>query len=166
MARCSLIYRLVSMPSREFEWIGALAFGIRQRPWWWLLVAVCFTAVIIYFAWLVLATLVFWLPGRIYEWLLVSEIKAGSRASDGQLRWWFRFQRLPILLRFAMFVGLVGLGWSIFFRLLSVPLADGFTVVGLFAGVHFVFVLIALVFRRIRSALGRNLAGDRGNSVF
>ena len=59
VARCSLIYRLVSLPSREFEWIGALAFGIRKKPWlwWWLVVLICFTAVIIYFTWLVLATL-------------------------------------------------------------------------------------------------------------
>jgi len=86
VAKRSLIYRLVSIPSRTFQWLGHLCYAIVRQPWRLLLLLIGFKVVIVFFIWLILVAVVFWPAGKIYEWLLVSEIKAGARASLGHLR--------------------------------------------------------------------------------
>lgn len=165
VAKRSLLYRLVSIPSRTFQWIGHLCYAIVRQPWRLILLLFGFKVVIAFLIWLVLVSIVFLPAGKIYEWLMVSEIKAGARASLGQLRWWHRFQRLPLAVRFTLFASLIGFAWAGLFHFLSIPIASGFVTVGIFAGIHFVLIAIGYFYRQIRAALGKRQAQKRGIAV-
>ncbi|MCB1090793.1 MAG: hypothetical protein KDL87_04635 [Verrucomicrobiae bacterium] len=151
VAKRSLIYRLFSIPSRTFIWLGHLATAIRFQPWRLIFLVIGIKVVLAFLAWLVVVTALLWPGGKVYEWLLVSEIKRGSAASIDELRAWYWVRRWPIWVRFSLFLA-VNLGfWGGLFALLGVSLAAGYLTVAIVAGVHLLVVAVLWGFRRIRA---------------
>lgn len=155
VAARSLIYRLFSLPTRAFRWLGLAGRTILRQPWRLLFVIIGFKAVMGYFAWLALATVVFWPGGKGYEWLLVSEIRRGAAASDAELRTWFWLRRWPRWVRFAAFLGINLTLWGTLFTLTGLPLGPGYAAVGVFAAVHLLFVSLSWAWRQQRTAAAR-----------
>lgn len=157
VAARSITYRLFSIPSRTFAWLYLVTTTIARQPWRIIFLVIGAKAVAAFLIWLLLATLIFWPGGKAYEWLLVSEIRRGSAASDTELRLWFWLRRWPRWVRFALFLGFnLGL-WGACFALLGLPIAVGYLIVAVFSAVHLLFVSIAWAIRRGRanSALQR-----------
>ena len=122
-----------------------------------------FKAVIGFLIWLGLATVLFWPGGKVYEWLLVSEIKRGSDASNAELRAWFWFRRWPRGGRFVLFLGVNPALWGGLFAALKTPLATGYAFVAAMIAIHLLFVSVAWGLRRAGTASAKRKA-ERGKS--
>ncbi len=151
VARRSLLYRTLSIPSRTFAWVAAFGRVVVAQPWRLILLLIGFKVVAAFLLWLAVATFVLWPGGKVYEWLLVSEIRDAAALSDARLRLRFRLHRLPRWLRFFAFLVVCALGWLGLFALLgaSLKVAAGLLLLpALFAATHFAFVAIASFLRR------------------
>ncbi|HRQ87978.1 MAG TPA: hypothetical protein PLA50_04225, partial [Bacteroidia bacterium] len=155
VAKRSLVYRLFSIPSRCFAWLGQLAQGLALQPWRILFLLIGFKVWLGFFAWLLLVTLVFWPGAKAYEWLLVSELREGGTASDRALRLWYRMRRWPRSLRFALFLAVNLAVWGGLSALVGVPFGTGCAVVGVFAAVHGFFVTAIWGIRRLSAKQAR-----------
>jgi hypothetical protein len=161
VAKRSLVYRLFSLPSRTFTWLGHVARGISLQPWRLMFLIIGFKAVMGFFLWLLLATVLFWPGGKVYEWLLVSEIKRGSAASNAELRAWFWFRRWPRWGRFALFLGANLALWGGLFAALNFPLSAGYAFVAIAIAIHLLFVSVAWGLRRAIAASAKRKAERR-----
>ncbi len=165
VAKQRFLYRLVSIPSRSMGWLRLLLTAIRLQPWRALFLLLAVKFFMLFLLWLVVVTAIFWPAGKIYEWLLVSEIKAGSQASVGQWRRWQWFQQLPIAVRMGLFFLLLCLIWYGGFLALSIPVQKGFIFVGIFAAVHFVVILLGFGIRRLATVLERWRLRRKGGTL-
>jgi hypothetical protein len=111
--------------------------------------------VLIYLIWLMMMTVLFWPGAKVYEWLLVSEIKRGKVAELVGLRTWFWFRQWPGYVRFTLFLLVNALLWGALFHALEIPLASGFRFVGYFAAFHFAWVVAWTIYQKIRRWHGR-----------
>lgn len=144
VAKRSLVYRLMSIPSRSIRRLLLMGRGLLLQPWRILLliflVLLMGQWVVFALAWLVITTLLFWPGGKVYEWLLVSEIRRGTAASDRELRIWYKLQQWPLWGRFALFLAM-NLGfWAVIFFLMGLRMASGFAFVGIITVVHFLYI--------------------------
>ncbi|MBK1828339.1 tetratricopeptide repeat protein [Haloferula rosea] len=155
VARRSLIYRIFSIPTRTFEWLRALGRACLLQPWRLLLFLLAGKFVLGFLIWLVLATLVFWPGGKVYEWLLVSEMKRPAKASLRGMQLWYRLRLLPVWSRFLFFLVINGLLWGACFHLLDISLMEGYAFFGAFTGIHFVVVSILWLLRRAKTSRTR-----------
>ncbi len=155
VAKRSLVYRIFSIPSRTFRWLGLVGHAIRYQPWRIIFLLIGIKFVLGFFLWLMLATILFYPGGKIYEWLLVSEIKRGADASLGELRAWHWFRRWPLWARFSLFLFL-NLGiWAGLFLFLGIPLEAGFFFVAVVGGFHALIVGVLWGLRRLSAARAR-----------
>jgi len=155
VAKRSLIYRLFSIPSRTFKWLRALAKVCRHQPWRILLFLIAGKLVLCFFGWLILATVVFWPGGKVYEWLLVSEMKSPSKVGLRGTQWWYRLRALPIWSRFLGFLIINLALWGALFSAMKVSLVGGYKFFGFFVAFHFVVVLVLWMWRKMRTAASR-----------
>jgi len=166
VAESHLVYRLFSIPSRAFQRLWLVVKQFEHEPWRIIFLFIAFKFVIAYLFWLAMVTLLFWPGGKMYEWLLVKEIKRGSEGGLIGLKVWFWFRQWPDWVRFGMFL-LVNLGlWGGLFLLLDIDPSAGYTYVGIIAGLHLAFVMVVWMLRKIRLYLAmRGRAGRmrRGN---
>jgi hypothetical protein len=158
VAKRSLVYRLFSLPSRTYTWLGQVAHGIALQPWRLLFLIIGFKAVVGFFFWLGLVTVLFWPGGKVYEWLLVSEIKRGSAASNAELRAWFWFRRWPRWARFTTFLTINLALWGGLFAALKFPLTVGYAFVASVMAIHLLFVSVAWGIRRATAASAASAA--------
>jgi tetratricopeptide (TPR) repeat protein len=144
VAKRSLVYRLVSIPSRSIQRLLMMGLALIRQPWRILLLLFVFLIlwqwIVGAMVWLVITTLLFWPGGKVYEWLLVSEIKRGTAASDRELKLWFRLHRQSMWVRFSVFVGMNLAFWAGIFLLLNIEMRFGFAFVGIVTFVHFLYV--------------------------
>lgn len=161
VAKRSLVYRLFSIPSRAFAWLKLLGYTIRYQPWRLIFLFIGFKLVIAYFCWLFIATALFWPGCKVYEWLLVSEIKAGAGASIGKLRAWHWIRRWPAWVRFGAFLLANAAIWGAIFSLLGISLAAGYTFVGVVTGIHLAIVLLLWLLKRLSTASAKRAARRR-----
>lgn len=161
VAKRSLVYRLFSLPSRTFTWLGHVARGIAIQPWRILFLLIGIKVVGVFLLWLLLATVLFWPGGKVYEWLLVSEIKRGAGTSNAELRAWHWFRRWPAWGRFALFLGVNLLLWGALFTATGAPLVEGYAFVAFVVGLHFVFVCVAWSLRKHHASSARRKAERR-----
>lgn len=144
VAKRSLIYRLVSIPSRSIQRLLLMGRGLLLQPWRIILllfvVLLMGQWMVFAIAWLMVTTLLFWPGGKVYEWLLVSEIKRGSAASDAELRVWHRLQRRPLWVRFSLFLVINLIFWAAIFSLMGFRMGFSFAFVGVVTLVHFLYV--------------------------
>ncbi|NNE90552.1 MAG: hypothetical protein HKN23_02800 [Verrucomicrobiales bacterium] len=163
VAKRSLVYRLFSIPSRTWTWLGYLMTGLRIQPWRIIFLIIGFKLVIGFLLWLLLATVLFYPGCRVYEWLLVSELKRGTDTTVKEMRAWFWFRRWPIWLRFSLFLAAnIGI-WAGLFALLDIPLKGGLIFVGIFAGIHLVIVSILWLVKRGSSTIARKSTEQERN---
>lgn len=154
-----MLYRLLSIPQRAFAWLGNYFRGLAVQPWRILFLLIAFKLVLGFLFWLLPVAIVFWPSCKIYEWLLISEIQCGADASDRHLRWKRTLNRWPFWARLGACMGLILGSWLALFGLLGI-VGPGFTVLGVFAGIHFLLTLILFLMRKARSSHGR-WAADR-----
>jgi tetratricopeptide (TPR) repeat protein len=155
VAKRSVIYRLFSLPSRTFTWVGHICYAIRCRPWYLILLLIGFKFVLGFFVWLMLATILFWPGGKMYEWLMISELKRGATISDSELRTWHWFQRIPMWARFSLFLVVNLAIWGGILACLGAPLVEGYLGVLVISGLHFVLVAAQWAEKRVGAALAR-----------
>ena len=152
-----LIYRLLSIPSRAFVWLGNWFRGASIQPWRYIFLVIAFKVVFAYLIWLVLVTVLFWPPAKFYQWLLISEIECVAESSERQLRFKRALNRRPFWLRFLACVGLVLAFWFALFATLGI-VTTGFVVLAVFVGIHFVITLGLWLTGKARSSFGRRAA--------
>ncbi|MFN0128086.1 MAG: tetratricopeptide repeat protein [Verrucomicrobiales bacterium] len=166
VARRSLVYQLFSIPSRTFGWLGGVGYVLLRQPWRLILLVFAMKLVAGFFLWLLIVSILFWPGGKVYEWLLVSEIRDAASASNYKLRTLRRFHRWPLWVRFGSFLLINMALWSGLFRLLGMNQGIGFAVVGAIAGFHFLIVSVLLLTKRLQTASARRaLNAARGQSV-
>lgn len=151
VAQRSLVYRTFSIPSRTFAWLAAIARVVVAQPWRLILLLFAFKVVIAYLVWLALVTLVLWPGGKVYEWLLVSEVRDAASLTDTGLRLHSRLRRLPRWLRFLFFLGTNALLWIGLFAALGMPAGAGLILLSGFAGFHFLCLALCRAVRRGRT---------------
>lgn len=155
VAERNLLYRLLNVPTRVFGYLCSLGRLVRHQLWRLLLLPFLMKPIVVFLIWLLATTLLFWPAGKFYEWLLVSEIRNSSQSSDRRLRLWMWFHRWPILLRFALFLAGLMVGYSGLFLLLNIPLGVGYTALGTLTGFNFVIILVLSGLKAFRTARGR-----------
>lgn len=149
------LYRLLSIPSRTFTWIGYVIKAICKQPWRLILLLIGFKLVAAFLVWLLLATALFWPGGKIYEWLLISEIKDGAHTPMGKLRLWHSLQRVPRPMRFVIFLTVICGLYAALFLTMGIPLAPGFSFLGIAYAVHFVVVLALWLYSMSKRSHGK-----------
>lgn len=154
VAKQRMLYRLLSISRRAYAWLAGYFRGVAVQPWRIVFLLLGFKIVIAFCFWLSLVTIVFWPAGKLYEWLVISEIECASEASDRHLRFKRALNRRPFWLRFLVCVGLILGGWLALFALLG-GVVPGFIALAMFIGVHFVLTLAVFLLRRARSSHGR-----------
>lgn len=145
-----LLYRVLSIPARACGRIANFATLIALQPWRIILVLLLFKGVIAGAIWLLIASVLFWPAAKIYEWLVVSEIRDGGKKSIRSLRVWFWIHRWPLLLRFPVCIGLIFLTYGLCLSALRAP---GW-LIGLivaFVCIHVLFVLVETGYMKCRS---------------
>lgn len=156
-----LLYRMLSIPSRTWAYVGNLLRGLAVKPWLIIFWLVAFKFALGFLLWLLLATIIFLPPAKIYEWLLIAEIRCAADVSNQGLRLKRRLNRWPFWVRFSSFLVLVLGLWAGFFSALGISLASGFLVLGIVVGIHFALTLIVFLCRKARAAFGRRQADKR-----
>lgn len=165
VAKRSLVYRLFSIPSRAFAWSLDFTREILRRPWRLLFLLIGHQLVLAFFGWLLVSTLLFWPGGKVYEWLLVSEIKNGTDTSLAGMRAWFRFHRSPRWARFAVFLVVNLTLWSGLFVVINVPLLQGYTFGAIATGFNLSCVCVLWTTRRLRAAAAKRKSQRRNGAV-
>jgi tetratricopeptide (TPR) repeat protein len=148
VAQRSLIYRLFSLPSKMFEYLKAGLLTLRREPWVLIFWIIGFKLVLGFMVWLALATLLLWPGCKVYEWFVVSELRAGSATPVPMLSLWLRIRRHPLWLRFGVFLACNGLIWALLFSLAGIPLDQGFLAVGGFVAIHLAVLILLRLVRR------------------
>lgn len=142
VARRSVLYRLLSLPSRTFEILRESGSVLRDHPWIVIFLLLAFKFVLAFAAWLAVATALLWPGCKVYEWFVVAELRSVSDTPVRMLSLWLRIRRFPLWLRFGAFVALSSAIWSVLFLLAGMPLARGFRYAGIFLGVHLAVLLV------------------------
>ena len=155
VAKRSIIYRLFSIPSRTFTRLYFFGKGLAHQPWRILFLILGFKLVIVFFLWLLLSTLLFWPGGKVYEWLLVSEIKNGTDTSLAGLRAWFWLRRWPRWVRFGLFIIANLILWGGLFAAINVPVGKGYVCVAIVTAIHVFFVYVFWNQRRLRAVTAK-----------
>jgi tetratricopeptide (TPR) repeat protein len=151
VARQRFMYRLLSIPSRAWTWTRDVLRGCFYEPWRLIFVLLAIKAVLMFFVWLVVATVLFWPACKVYEWLVVAEIQSAGLAPARWLSFKRRLSRRPFWMRFGVCIVLIIGLWIALFKSLRMPLRIGFLVLGTFAAIHSLALLVETVSRRIRS---------------
>jgi tetratricopeptide (TPR) repeat protein len=154
-----ILYRLLSIPQRAFAWMANFWRALSLQPWRIIFLVGGLKVVLAYFFWLLVTAIVFWPSCKIYEWLIISEIQCVAGTSARRLRWKRALNRWPFWARFGACAGLILGSWFALFAAMGI-LTEGFTVLGVFVGIHFVLTLALFVLRKARSSHGR-WAADR-----
>lgn len=152
VARRSVLYRLLSLPSRTFEILRESLSVLRDHPWIVIFLLLAFKLVLAFAAWLVVVTALLWPGCKVYEWFVVAELRSASDTPVRMLSLWLRIRRFPLWLRFGAFLVISGAIWSVVFLLAGLPLASGFRYAGIFLGLH-LLVLVVQKFERKYLAL-------------
>ena len=155
-----LIYRVISIPSRCFGWIGQLGQGLRIQPWRIIFVIFGFKLIAAGLVWLLAASLVFWPAGKIYEWLLLEETRAGAGTAEWHLRMKRLLLRWPFAVRFGIFAGIISIFWIVLFRYFADSYKAAIFVLGVFVGIHFFATFLSLGLKKMRAALGRRKGSE------
>ncbi len=142
VARRSIIYRVLSLPSKTFAWLRTYRLVVRKNPWLVILFLLAFKLVFAFAVWLALATILLWPGCKVYEWFVVSELRSASGTPVRMLALWLRIRRFPLWLRFGAFLALSALIWALLFLLAGMPLNRGFRYLGIFLGIHFIGVAV------------------------
>jgi tetratricopeptide (TPR) repeat protein len=140
VAQRSIVYRLFSLPSRVFAMIGTCLSVLRQHPWIVIFILLTFKLLLAFFLWLAIATVLLWPGCKVYEWLVVSELRDGSATPIRLLSLWLKIRRFPRWLRFGAFLALSAAIWGLLFLALGIPLGRGFWWVGIFLAIHLAVV--------------------------
>lgn len=160
VARRSLLYRVFSLPSRSFTWLGRVGHALRYQPWrlifLLMFLPIGFKFVLAYFGWLVTVTVLFWPAGKIYEWFLVSEIKYAQGASMSMVMAWHRIQQWSFSTRLLLFLGLNVALWIGLFLALGVPVGKGLYFLLLFVVLHFACTATLLGYRKVKVRFARS----------
>jgi hypothetical protein len=151
VARRSILYCLFSLPSRVFESLRAGLVVLRDHWWIAIVLVVTYKFVLVFVAWLAVATVLLWPGCKAYEWLVVSELRRGSDTPVPMLSLWLRIRRFPLWLRFGTFLALNGLLWGLLFLLAGIPLEKGFGFVGIFVGAHLAVLLFLRILRKFEA---------------
>ncbi len=151
VARRSILYCLFSLPSRVFESIRAGLVVLRDHWWIAIVLLAVFKFVLVFLAWLAVATVLLWPGCKVYEWFVVSELRRGSATPVPMLSLWLRIRRFPLWLRFGAFLGLSCLIWGLLFLLAAIPLEIGFGAVAIFVAVHLVVLLFLRILRKFEA---------------
>lgn len=164
------LYRTLSLPSRAIGFLGNLLSCYRTHPLHF--IAAIFLGAIpiaVFLSWLIAATVFFWPPAKLYEWLLVRQIRQTAGASPARLRAWFTLRRLPLAARIAAVLLSATAYWTLLTAVLASAYATttpglgeslrlGLTVFAL----HLACVLIAAGYRRLSAASTRPAAQKTG----
>jgi tetratricopeptide (TPR) repeat protein len=165
VAKRSLVYRLMSIPSRSIRRLLLMGRGLMLQPWRIILVLFLVLLMGQWFvfalAWLAITTMLFWPGGKVYEWLLVSEIRRGTAASDRQLRIWYKLQQWPLRGRFALFLAINLTFWAVMFFLMDLKMEIGFAFVGIVTVVHFLYIWFERGLHRANARNARRKAAAR-----
>ena len=151
VARQRFMYRLLSIPSRAWAWLGDVVRGCSYQPWRLIFLVFAIKFVLVFFVWLLIATILFWPACKMYEWLVVAEIQSAGLAPARWLAFKRRLSRRPFWMRFALCLCLIVGLWVLLFKLFRVPLVGGFVFLGSLAAVHSIALLVEMAGRRIRS---------------
>ncbi len=145
-----LLFRVLSIPARACGWIAILATLIAIQPWRIILVVLLFKGVIAGAIWLLVVSVLFWPAAKIYEWLVLSEIRDGGKKSLRSLRVWFWIHRWPLLLRLPVCIGLIFLVYGLCLSSLRAPcwLID---LIIAFVCLHVSFVLVEIGYMKCRN---------------
>jgi len=160
VARRSILYCLFSLPSRVFESIRAGLLVLRDHWWIAIVLVVVYKFVLVFLAWLAVATVLLWPGCKAYEWLVVSELRRGSDTPVPMLSLWLKLRRIPPWLRFGTFLAVSCLLWALLFFLAGVSPELGFGFVGIFVGVHLAVLLFLRMLRKFEAwRSGRTMRG-------
>jgi tetratricopeptide (TPR) repeat protein len=155
------IYRVISIPSRAFDWLGRVLEGLRIQPWRiiFFLIGIKFVALLA--LWLFFATIIFWPPAKIYEWLLLQETRQGAATAEWRLRLRALLHRWPFSVRFSIFAAAITAFWILILGQFSTSYKSTIITLSIFVGIHFLFTLLSIGCRKIRSKFGRHQARKR-----
>ncbi len=158
-----LLYPVLAIPSRGWKRVGGALYGLRHRPHYVIYVIMGIKFLFAAFLWLLVSTVIYWPACKIYEWLLISQIRAASGVSDFRLRAHAAFHRRPFALRFGLFLALNGLLWSALFAVVGASLGGGFTYIAVLTTIHLAYVVLRRSRARRRARVGRmRLTAARG----
>ena len=150
IARRDPIYRTLSLPSRAYGFLRNLGTTVRLRPWllFFCILAIKFFAA--FFLWLLVATPLFWPPAKLYEWLILRQVRQTAGTSPTTLRTWFSLRRLPFIARASITLALTLGFWILVVRILT-DIGTGESIIAISAifAAHLAFVLAATALRKI-----------------
>ena len=156
-----LIYRVISIPSRCFGWMSQVRQGLAIQPWRIIFVIFAFKLIAVGLAWLFAVTCVFWPAGKIYEWLLLADTRAGAGTAEWHLRMKGMLLRWPFAVRFGIFAGIISVFWILLFRYYAGSYKTAMFMLGVFVGIHFFATFLSVGLKKMRAALGRRKARKR-----
>ncbi len=104
VAESNLVYRTFSIPSRSISTLRGIGKMLKHEPWRIIMFLVGIKFVTAYVIWLGIVTVLFWPGCKVYEWLLVNEIKRDSVTDKIGLRVWIWFRKWPTWARFGLFI--------------------------------------------------------------
>ena len=155
VAKRSLLYRVLHLPTRNFQFWRRVPTLLRYKPGYVLFFVFGLKFLSVYFGWLILATFAFWPASKIYEFLLVSEIKAGSKASFNTIRTWHRLQQWPFWIRFSAFLLFLGCLYVGLFLYLNLPIVESLVFLLGFAAVHYLLIAISRGSKFLRAQMAK-----------
>ncbi len=155
----SIIYGVLSLPSRAVTFMRNLGRAILIQPWRLIFLLFAFKIIGVFLVWLILASILFWPLAKIYEHIIVSEIKDADKVSNSKLRSWYYFQSKPAWFRFSIFGFLSTSAYSAIFYLSSIPQVDGFIGISIFVVAHLAILAIIRLGRTIRYKSAKKQSG-------
>jgi tetratricopeptide (TPR) repeat protein len=156
-----LIYRVISIPSRAFEWVGRVRAGLHLQPWGIIFVLIGIKLIALLAFWLFIATIIFWPPAKVYEWLILQETRSGAATANWRLRLRALLHRWPFAVRFSLFAAAITAFWILIIRQFSASYQLSIVGLSIFVGIHFLFTLLSIGCRKIRSRFGHRQARKR-----
>jgi len=154
-------FKTLRLASNGWDKVKWSLVALRYKPWHliWYIVAIKF--VLIYAAWLLTATFIFWPCCKFYEWMMISELRQGAATSVKNIRAWSSFHQLPKGVRILSFLA-VTLG---FYALILSFLPSSFTseaiVMVSFFLFHYVLVLMWMGYKKIQRKRGKKVLAKR-----
>lgn len=150
----SFLYRTLDLPGAGWRFVKNVLRGIGMQPWRVIFLLIAFKAVLIYFAWLFVASVCFLIPAKIYEWLILSDISATQKTGLHSRGLNF-FRGLPLSIRCLLLSsGMIAFWWMLL-HFLHIPLRGGFIFLGCFIGFHALVVAVLFLFRKSQSVIGQ-----------
>ncbi len=154
IARISIFYRTLSIPQGAWQSTFGSVKTLKAEPWRAVLFLIFFKVAISYLVWMLAVTVVFYLPCKVYEWLLVSDLAVSSGIKP--LRYLkIKLRRIPLAIRVLLFCSLFTALWFYLFRLAGINPETGFKFLTAFVIIHFVGIAIFHWSKRARVALIR-----------